>query len=104
MRWLVEFEAAAAREYKKLDRPVREAIAAALRKLAEEARDEAIPYTHVRKLAGAEGLWRLRVGDYRVIFRFDEREVEGGSPDEVELVGVVLAVKVGHRREVYRGR
>lgn len=104
MRWLVEFEAAAAREFKKLDRPVREAIAVALGRLADEARDEASPYTNVRKLAGAEGMWRLRVGDYRVIFRLEAREDEGASSGEVEMVGVVLAVKVGHRREVYRGR
>ena len=32
--------------------------------------------------------WRIRVGDYRVIYRIE-------PPD------VVLVVKIGHRREVY---
>ena len=43
-----------------------------------------------RKLRGANDLWRLRIGDYRVIYMID---------DDVLLVVVVT---VGHRREVYR--
>ena len=45
----------------------------------------------VEKLKGAEGLWRVRVGDYRVIYTVR---------DEVLLV---LVIRIGHRREVYRG-
>ncbi len=41
------------------------------------------------KLAGREG-YRIRVGDYRVIY----------EPDDEELVVTILGV--GHRREVYR--
>jgi mRNA interferase RelE/StbE len=37
-----------------------------------------------------ERLWRYRVGDYRILCRFDDR------------VLVVLVVELGHRREVYR--
>ena len=37
------------------------------------------------------GLWRYRVGDYRLVCRLDD----------VRLVAVV--VKIGHRSEVYRG-
>ena len=36
-----------------------------------------------------KGLRRLRVGDYRIIFKIEEQEKK------------VLVVKVGHRREVY---
>lgn len=42
------------------------------------------------KLAGAEHTWRVRCGDYRLIY-----SVAGG-------ILVVEIVKVGHRREVYR--
>jgi mRNA interferase RelE/StbE len=45
----------------------------------------------VKKLAGGEALYRLRVGDYRVIYQVRDR------------VLVVLVVDVGHRRDVYRG-
>jgi mRNA interferase RelE/StbE len=41
------------------------------------------------KLAGSEN-WRIRVGDYRVIYEIR---------DDVLLV---LVIEIGHRREVYR--
>jgi mRNA interferase RelE/StbE len=44
----------------------------------------------VVKMAGQHGTFRLRVGDWRIVY-----EVR-----DVELV--VLLVKIGHRREVYR--
>lgn len=44
-----------------------------------------------RRLKGSPN-FRLRVGDYRVIYSVDEAEEE------------VLVVAVGHRREVYRKR
>jgi mRNA interferase RelE/StbE len=42
------------------------------------------------KLVGAEDLYRIRVGDYRIIYQIR---------DELLLV---LVVKIGHRREIYR--
>ena len=45
-----------------------------------------------KKLKGADNLYRMRFGDYRVIYEIRKREL------------VVLIVKVGHRREVYRSR
>ena len=44
----------------------------------------------VEKLRGAQNLWRVRVGDYRIIYTVR---------DEVLLV---LLVRIGNRREVYR--
>lgn len=44
----------------------------------------------VEKLAGAEGLYRVRVGDHRVVYTIR---------DDVLLV---LVVRIGHRGEVYR--
>ncbi len=43
------------------------------------------------KLAGASGLWRVRVGDYRMAYLID---------DERRTVDIRI---VAHRREVYRG-
>jgi hypothetical protein len=45
---------------------------------------------NVKKLAGYEDRYRLRVGDYRVLY-----EVMDGQL-------VILVVGVGHRREIYR--
>ena len=41
------------------------------------------------KLKGREG-WRLRVGDYRVVYEIDNR------------AGTVTVLHIGHRRDVYR--
>jgi mRNA interferase RelE/StbE len=43
-----------------------------------------------RKLQGEQDLWRIRVGDYRVVFSVDDRQ------------RVVDVVRVRHRRDVYR--
>jgi mRNA interferase RelE/StbE len=43
----------------------------------------------VKKLKGRNA-WRIRVGDYRVIYEIHDRELQ------------VLVITVGHRREVYR--
>ena len=43
-----------------------------------------------KKLQGVDGLFRVRVGDYRIIYQVKDREL------------IVLVVRVGHRREVYR--
>lgn len=44
------------------------------------------------KLQGADELWRVRVGVYRIVY-----SVDGGKL-------VVLVVRIGHRRDVYRRR
>lgn len=43
-----------------------------------------------RKIAGSKSDWRIRVGDYRVIYEVDER------------AKVVRIMRVRHRREIYR--
>jgi mRNA interferase RelE/StbE len=44
----------------------------------------------VFKLSGRENQWRLRVGDYRIVYEID---------DTAELVTVL---RIAHRRQVYR--
>ncbi len=41
------------------------------------------------KMRGSEG-WRIRLGDYRLIFDIDDRQK------------LVVVRRVGHRREIYR--
>jgi mRNA interferase RelE/StbE len=43
----------------------------------------------VKKLKGREA-WRIRVGDYRVIYEIRDRVLQ------------VIVITVGHRREIYR--
>ena len=43
-----------------------------------------------RKLAGREGVYRIRVGDYRIIYQIEDAAL------------LVLVIAVGHRRDIYR--
>ncbi|MFM1953070.1 MAG: hypothetical protein RL187_279, partial [Actinomycetota bacterium] len=48
------------------------------------------PRSSGRALAGDSGLWRYRVGKFRILVNIDDEML------------VVLTVEVGHRRGVYR--
>ena len=74
----------AGREFAKLPAAVQPAIAAALRGLAADPRPPGC-----KKLKGQPG-WRIRVGDYRVIY-----DVEDSSQS-------VTITQIAHRRDVYR--
>jgi mRNA interferase RelE/StbE len=64
-RWAVEYERRALRDLRQLDPPVRQRVVAAIDRLAagEQTAD-------VKRLQG-QPLFRLRVGDWRVLFRQD---------------------------------
>jgi len=88
LAWNVEFTATAKRQLAKLDRRWQAAI---LDYLEDEIAPLQGPRDRGKALRGdRRGLWRYRVGDYRIICELRD----------VELV--VLVVTVGHRRSVYR--
>ena len=72
---------------KRLDRLPDEILGRILRRLAGLETQPRPP--DVKKLKGREA-WRIRVGDYRVIYGIHDRALQ------------VIIVTVGHRREVYR--
>lgn len=84
MAYRIEFDARAEKELASLAPPVRERIVRALWRLETNPRRAA----NVKALAG--GGYRLRVGDYRVLYVIR---------DDMLLV---LVVGIGHRREIYR--
>lgn len=84
MTYRVEFISAAAREIRKLPRRPRERVLEAVGELAQEPRPHG-----ARKLVGERTAWRIRVGEYRVIY------------DVADAVLTVTVVRAAHRREVY---
>ena len=51
--------------------------------------DEPRPH-NAKKLAGSGSRWRIRVGDYRVLYEIDDARK------------IVKVYRIAHRREVYR--
>jgi mRNA interferase RelE/StbE len=74
----------AARQLRKLDPDIRRRIQAAIELLAENPRPPA-----ATRLVGGAGEWRVRTGDYRVIYEIHDGEL------------LVLVLRMAHRREVY---
>jgi len=77
----------ARKELAALSLPLQKRIDTRIRALSENPRPGG-----VKKLASDENLYRLRVGDYRIIYQIQDKAL------------LVLVIKIGHRREVYRKR
>jgi mRNA interferase RelE/StbE len=84
-RYVVQYDPRAAKELTKLDRQVARRIATAIERLAADPRPPG-----ARILAGYPDLWRMRTGDYRVIYTIKDAEL------------IVLALRIAHRSSIYR--
>jgi len=86
LAWTIEFERHAVQQLRKLDRPVARKIT---NYLAEVARSDQ-PRGRGKALTGTlSGLWRYRIGDYRVIADINDTDL------------VIVAIEVGHRSGIY---
>lgn len=84
MTYQVVLSPSATRQLRKFDPDARRRIQAVLELVAENPRPPA-----ATRLVGGAGEWRVRTGDYRVIYEIHERQL------------LVLVLRMGHRREVY---
>ena len=87
MKWAYEIAATAQRDLKRLPRSTQIDILRKIVALAGDPRNS----PQVRALKGSRGRFRLRVGDYRIIYSLDEDE------------RVVRVEHIRHRRDAYRG-
>lgn len=85
MAYTVEFGATADREFRKFSHDLQLRLRTRIDALETNPRPSG-----AKKLAGREYLWRIRVGDYRVVYEIHDR------------ILVVLIVRIAHRREAYR--
>jgi mRNA interferase RelE/StbE len=76
---------AADKEIESLPEKVVERLLPAIRELANEPRPRGC-----KKLAGTKDTFRIRVGDYRVIYEVHDKEV------------IVLVIRVTHRKDAYQ--
>jgi len=85
MRYQVTLAPPAARQLRKLDPHARRRVQAAIELLAEDPRPPA-----ATRLVGGAGEWRVRTGDYRIIYEIRQDQL------------LVLVLNLGHRREIYQ--
>ena len=86
-RYTVEFRRSAEKELGKLDGRIRARILRAIVSLADDPRPPG-----VKALTGEAGLWRIRIGDHRVVYELSDEKL------------LVLVVRIAHRGDVYRRR
>jgi len=87
MTYKLLFLKEAVEEFKKLDKPVQRIIKEKLELLSQNP--ESLK-NNIKPLKGKyKGLYRLRVGDYRIIFQVKKEEV------------LIIIIRIGHRRDIY---
>ena len=84
-RYEVRIKPRAQRELDAMPARDRTRLIGKIKELADDPRPKG-----VQKLAGIDNAYRVRVGDYRIVYEIHDREL------------VVVIIRVGHRREVYR--
>ncbi|RLA37891.1 MAG: type II toxin-antitoxin system RelE/ParE family toxin [Gammaproteobacteria bacterium] len=84
MTYSLRIKASAARELARVDKSQKMRLVLAVDRLTEN------PHRGQQLKGELTGLRRIRVGDYRVIYEIDAGRL------------VVLVIRVGHRREIYR--
>ena len=85
MLYTVDFRPSARKNLAKLPRRDQLRIVSAAEALRQEPRPSG-----AKKLVAEENLWRIRVGSYRVIYKIEDNKL------------LILVVKIGHRKDVYR--
>ena len=83
MSWTVSILPAAAKQLARLDKAIGKRIGAAVTALGANPRPPGC-----KKLTGVNA-WRIRAGDWRVIYQIHDSRL------------IVLVIRVGHRREIY---
>jgi len=83
----LEYTPAASRQLAKLDKGAQARLKPKIKILSENPRPHG-----ARKLQGFDNIYRIRVGDYRILYEIDDN------------ILLVLIVEVGHRGGVYRRR
>ena len=85
MAYSIQFKPAALRQLERMPHEIQRRIGFRI----EQLRDDPTP-AGSKRLTGLDDTWRIRVGDYRVVYQVHRALL------------LVLVLKVGHRREVYR--
>ncbi|MGZ8234712.1 type II toxin-antitoxin system RelE family toxin [Methylobacter tundripaludum] len=88
MAWTVKLSDDAKRDLQKLDKPLQKRITSFL---LDRLQTTDNPRLTGKALQGKfSGLWRYRVGDFRLLCRIEDNEL------------IILVIEIGHRKEIYK--
>jgi mRNA interferase RelE/StbE len=85
MTYYIEFAKPAAKQLKALSPQEQQRIKSKIDALVDSPRPDGVV-----KLSGEDDLYRIRVGDYRIIYSIQDNHL------------LILVLKIGHRRDVYQ--
>jgi len=85
----IELTKSARKEFLRLGKKAQKRILDAFNVLAANPRSELIKS---KRLRGAEDLYRIRVGDYRVVYEIRDQQIK------------IIVIKIGERSDVYRSK
>lgn len=83
--YVIELAPRAEKEFRRLSRNVQKAIQKKIDSLAFVPRGK-----NTKKLEGAFELYRLRVGDYRIVYSIQDTKL------------IILILRLGHRKDIYK--
>lgn len=85
VKFKIQISSSAEKQLQKLPKEVQNRISKIILDLARN------PYPYgCKKLAGEDDIWRIRIGDYRVLYSIDKAII------------TIVVLKIGHRKEIYR--
>lgn len=84
-KYTVHFKPSADRQLQRLPLSVQKRVVGEVSALAENPRPAGVV-----KLVGDDNLWRIRIGDYRVVYEIHDNRL------------IVLVLRVAQRKDVYR--
>lgn len=87
MVWKILISELASKQFKKMDKSIAKHILGYLKERVAKQKDPTLSGKPL--LNDKSGLWRYRIGDYRVICEIRNHEL------------TILVLKIGHRRNVY---
>ncbi|MCU0237745.1 MAG: type II toxin-antitoxin system RelE/ParE family toxin [Acidobacteria bacterium] len=90
MAWQIEFDAQVEHDLKKIDREAQRRIMRYLRERIATGKDPRRFGAPLRR--ELSGLWKYRLGDYRLICRIEDKRV------------VVYVIRIGHRKDIYKAK
>ena len=83
MSYEIIFTDTSRKQFKKFEKDIQERIIKAIERIRIR------PEAHIKKLVGDPG-YRLRVGEYRIILDIEKEKL------------IILVIKIGHRKNVYK--